>query len=261
MRSIVGSIALSGALLLLCSNTLRGEIPSASKSAQIEKSLVVSEKTDRIVALKKELGLSDKNGPLIPEEACHLILVQQGNSIWNDEGRLQGWTNVPLSDSGRAKVKELSKQLADVNISSIYCSDLDRSKETAAIIAQNHDCPIASEFALRGEAHGSLEGLLQAEYRQDSHYKKYKSLLPEEKIFFSFGDGGESKADVARRMVPLLQAICKENPGKTVVIVTHGGNIKFLNYLMGNYTDESFAELPHGTCLRVDSDGRSFVRK
>lgn len=214
-----------------------------------------------LIALKEELGLSQNNEPFLEESGCHLILTLQGSSLWEFPNRMKGWTDVPLSDTGREEVRTLSRQLAHVPIHAIYCSDFQRAQETAAILAEGRSCPVIASAAFRGEAHGKLEGMPEQEYRQDPHFKKYKSLSAGEQVFFSVGEGGESKADVARRMIPFLQRICAEHRGETVLIVTHGGNIKFLNYLMGDYTDKDIALIPHGTCMWVDSDGSSFFAR
>lgn len=218
------------------------------------------ETTDKMVIFKKELELSIYNS-IDKETACHMIFVNQGSSAWSLENRLQGWIDVPLSNEGRNEIGILSKQLKTIHFNAIFCSDLERSRETASIIAEHHACPVITAFALRGESHGILEGMTPQEYRQQACYKQYKSLTHEEKIFFSMGEGGESKADVARRMIPFLKHICKENQGKTVLIVTHGGNIKFLNYLMGYCTEESFISLPHGTSMSVYFDGKNFIKE
>ncbi len=62
-------------------------------------------------------------------------------------------------------------------------------------------------------------------------------------------------------MIPFLKRICEDNLGKTLVIVTHGGNLKFLNYLMGNCTNASFVSIPHGDCRFGYSDGMSFIQE
>lgn len=254
---------LSISTLLLTQTAYAYETPTADATAKsISFQKPSTETIGKVAALKTELGLAIHNNPLDKDNACHLILVDQGSTTWSAENRLQGWVDVSLSDEGRKEITALSKQLSDVNFDGMYCSDFQRTRETASILVQGHkECsPIVADPALRGEAHGKLEGMTPTEYRQSPRYKQYKALTNEEQMFFSFGEDGESIADVARRMMPFLKRVCEENLGKTVVIVTHGGNLKFLNYLMGDCASESFVSIPHGEYRSGYSDGTSFVK-
>jgi broad specificity phosphatase PhoE len=101
--------------------------------------------------------------------------------------------------------------------------------------------------------------LKKNEYEKDPHFIQYKSLLSEDQIFFSVGEGGLSKADVARNAIPAIKEICRKHPGQNVVIVTHGGVLKFINFLLWNCTPEQINEVPHGDMLRIDGDGTRLV--
>ena len=207
-----------------------------------------------ISALKEELGLHKEQ----TQEACHLILVHHGDTDWTVKRKLQGWTDISLNETGRAQMQELSKQLADLPIAAIYSSDLSRAAESAQIIAQGHECDIILAPELKGEDHGNLDGLDKSQYSKDPHYIQYKQLSAEEKIFTSLGEAGESKADVARRAIPFIKQIAQKHPGETVVIVTHGGVLKFINFLLGNYTAQEIDEVPHGRIMYYDATGSGF---
>jgi 2,3-bisphosphoglycerate-dependent phosphoglycerate mutase len=42
-----------------------------------------------------------------------LVLLRHGQSEWNRENRFTGWTDVDLSDDGRAEAKQAGQQLAE----------------------------------------------------------------------------------------------------------------------------------------------------
>src|SRR5271169_3192307 len=42
-----------------------------------------------------------------------LVLVRHGESTWNQENRFTGWTDVDLSDRGRAEAQEAGRLLRD----------------------------------------------------------------------------------------------------------------------------------------------------
>ena len=211
---------------------------------------------EKLTQLKQELGLDVTEAqPENQDQKCHLYIVHHGDTDYTVEKRLQGWIDIPLNEEGKGQMSELAKQFADLPIAAVYSSSLSRALESAEIIAKGHDSKIVVLPELKGEAHGKLEGLKKAEYEQDSHFQHYKELSSEDEIFLSVGEGGESKADVARRAIPMIKQICAQHPGQNIVIVTHGGVLKFINFLLGNYTPDEIDDVPHGSVLRIDGDG------
>jgi broad specificity phosphatase PhoE len=215
---------------------------------------------DKLTELKQELGI-DISGQQSEnqEQYCHLYIVHHGDTDYTVQKRLQGWIDIPLNDSGKEQMAQLAKQYVDLPIAAIYSSSLSRAHESAKIIADGHDCEIVVLSELRGESHGNLEGLKKDEYEKDPHFQQYKVMPSEDEIFFSVGDGGESKADVARRAIPAIKKICEEHPGQNVIIVTHGGVLKFINFLLGNYSPEEIDDVPHGDVLRIDGNGSNLL--
>ena len=63
-----------------------------------------------------------------------ILLVRHGESTWNAERRLQGQANPPLSERGRAEATALAPVLETVPPGRAVCSDLDRARETAALV-------------------------------------------------------------------------------------------------------------------------------
>src|SRR3982751_2687844 len=92
-----------------------------------------------------------------------LHLVRHGETNWNRDGRIQGWSDVPLSDVGREQARELAADLAERPIGAIYSSDLRRAFETAEPLAQRRGLPIRSSPALRERNFGANEGRTSAE--------------------------------------------------------------------------------------------------
>jgi len=62
-----------------------------------------------------------------------LLIVRHGETEWNAEGRIQGHTDIGLSEKGAEQARSLGLRLAGMNIDVAYTSDLKRTSETAKL--------------------------------------------------------------------------------------------------------------------------------
>lgn len=67
-----------------------------------------------------------------------LILVRHGQSTWNAQGRIQGWADPPLDDTGQEQARRLAQRLAaeEHTISALYSSPLLRARQTAEALVR-----------------------------------------------------------------------------------------------------------------------------
>ena len=64
-------------------------------------------------------------------EATRIIAIRHGETTWNADGRVQGHTDIGLSDTGRAQAQRLAQALAGRDrLDAIYSSDLARARDT-----------------------------------------------------------------------------------------------------------------------------------
>lgn len=89
--------------------------------------------------------------------------VRHCESIWNQESRYSGHTNVPLSINGVQQAKKLAKNMKIFSASYILSSDLERAVHTALPVSKELGIPIRIEKGLREVSFGSFEGLKQSE--------------------------------------------------------------------------------------------------
>ena len=59
-----------------------------------------------------------------------LWLVRHGETLWNREGRLLGWTDLPLTAEGEAQARRLKGALPSLPA---FSSDLLRARQTAEL--------------------------------------------------------------------------------------------------------------------------------
>ncbi len=127
-----------------------------------------------------------------------------------------------LSVEGENKARELSKKEELNNIDVIWSSNYVRAMPTAKYIAYRNNLEINIDSNFNERKLGNLETL--KELGKDKKYSyAEEQLLDEELRNFE----GENRIEVNNRMNNSLNKILKENKGKNIVIVSHGGSIKF----------------------------------
>jgi probable phosphoglycerate mutase len=133
-----------------------------------------------------------------------LFLIRHGATQLTMEDRFSGAANIYLSEEGRAQADRLALRLADDNIAAIYTSPLDRTMETAAIIARPHGLTPIQNDGLREISHGHWEGMSRKEVEENFH-DEYMSW---ESDPFTFApEGGESGISVLARALPVIRQI------------------------------------------------------
>lgn len=150
-----------------------------------------------------------------------LIIVRHGETEWNKESRLQGEKDVPLSKAGLQQAKMLAKRLSKSKIDVIYSSLLKRAARTTEEIKRFHrSIRITKDKELNEMSWGIWEG-----FTWDRVKKEYPQLyIARKKDKFNFKvPRGESPKMLKSRITRVLNKIIKNNKGKNVLIVSHGG--------------------------------------
>jgi probable phosphoglycerate mutase len=92
-----------------------------------------------------------------------MILVGQGRTAWDDEGRLRGRLDVPLSEKGRKEVAGLARRLRRFKPRGVITGPGGASAETAAIYADVFGCRVRTFDELACADLGLWEGQLVSE--------------------------------------------------------------------------------------------------
>ncbi len=64
----------------------------------------------------------------------HLYIIRHGQTYFNRYNRLQGWSNSPLTEEGRADALRAGRALSHIEFAAAFCSDTSRAQQTARII-------------------------------------------------------------------------------------------------------------------------------
>ena len=152
-----------------------------------------------------------------------IYITRHGETEWNAEGRIQGHTDVPLSERGREQAQMLARRLSRVRIDAAYSSDLSRAAETARVALVERDISIDFTEELREYNKGVFEGLTETEYR-DKYPELYEPSMANDLDFAP--PNGETIRETSARLDGIVQRVKWTHMDENVLIVGHGGSLR-----------------------------------
>lgn len=152
--------------------------------------------------------------------ARRVVIWRHGRTAWNAERRFQGQTDVPLDETGLAQAEAAAEALAHLRPYRIISSDLARAHSTALALARRVALEVEVDPDLRETFAGQWQGLSRQELEERfgddlARWASGSDIRP---------GGGETRVEVADRMVAAIDRALAETPrGRTLVVATHGG--------------------------------------
>jgi broad specificity phosphatase PhoE len=153
-----------------------------------------------------------------------LLLARHGQTDDNlPPLRFQGFTDTPLNATGRTQAHELAELIADSErVASLWCSDLSRAAETAAIVGERIGLQPTPDRRLREGNRGRWEGRLFAEVQRDD--PELYAAWQRAGAGFRF-PGGESLQEHSDRVAAALAEI-RSGGELPALVVCHRGSIR-----------------------------------
>jgi broad specificity phosphatase PhoE len=136
-----------------------------------------------------------------------------------------------------------------------------RAKQTAEIIALEHELEVETTKALRERTFGNLEG------KSHDVFKKLDPILDslDDKARYSYkfnsNMGMESDEEVMSRFLTFLREIAVANPGKTILVATHAGPMWMFLVKLGFYSYKGWISINNLAYIKLESDGVDFFVK
>jgi 2,3-bisphosphoglycerate-dependent phosphoglycerate mutase len=201
-----------------------------------------------------------------------LVLLRHGESIWNKENLFTGWTDVDLSDQGKAEARRAGELLKaeEFSFDVAFTSVLKRAIRTLWITLDELDLmwiPVEHSWRLNERHYGALQGLNKAQTaakygddqvlvwrrsydvpppalepsdpRYPGNDPRYRDLSPSELPVT------ECLKDTVARFLPYWhQAIVPTiQAGKKVIIAAHGNSLRALVKYLDKISDEAIVGL------------------
>ncbi len=145
----------------------------------------------------------------------HAVTAQTGPLL---SGRAPG---IDLSADGRAQAERTAERLAVLPVAAVYSSPLERTMQTAELIAKHHGRDVVIEPGVLEADYGDWTGGEIKELVKTDLWKVVQRS-PSRASF----PGGESIATMQARIVAAIEAIAARHPGEVVVVVSHADPIK-----------------------------------
>ena len=182
---------------------------------------------------------------------ANLVLVRHGQSQWNLENRFTGWTDVELTEDGRAEAQRAGELLKETGLrfSKAYTSDLQRAQETLRIILEQlaqSDLPVIEDQALNERHYGDLQGL-----NKKATAEKYgnEQVHLWRRSYDVRPPGGESLKDTAERTLPYFheRILPDLERGETIIVSAHGNSLRSIVMDLDRLSEEEVVALEIGT--------------
>lgn len=214
-----------------------------------------------------------------------LVLLRHGQSAWNLENRFTGWTDVGLTDQGKAEAASAATLLREGGYDFDACltSVLSRAIMTLDIVLTGMDrlwLPVTKDWRLNERHYGALQGLNKAEMaakygeeqvftwrrsfdtrppaltpddpRFPGHDRRYAALTPDEL------PTTECLKDTVARVMPFWHAVMAPaiTAGTRLLVAAHGNSLRALVKYLDDVSDDAISQLniPTGVPLVYELD-------
>lgn len=214
-----------------------------------------------------------------------LVLLRHGESVWNLENRFTGWTDVALTERGRAEARRAGRQLKEAGFAFdiAYTSMLKRAIHTLWLVQEELErewIPVEHSWRLNERHYGALQGLNKAETAAEfgeaqvtawrRSYDVPPPPLDDGDARLALGDPryaelsaaelprAECLKDTVERFLPYWHEtiVPTIRAGKSTLIVAHGNSLRALLKYLDGLSDAAIVDvnIPTGAPLVYELD-------
>lgn len=165
-----------------------------------------------------------------------VYFVRHGQSLGNAERVLLGHCDLDLSPLGVQQAKLTAEAMKDFPIDIIYSSDLLRAFNTAKPHAELRGISVIPDKCFRECYLGDWEGK-RAAWCEENYPDEYAVVWRSGFGTFRFPNG-EATREAGERFLKRAVEVCRENYGKSVMIVSHAAVLKSFWAIISGLTPE-----------------------
>lgn len=147
---------------------------------------------------------------------CNVVVVRPGSTLFDEQERIKGSLDMPLSASGIEQVHRVASEIAKLPITTVYCGPCESAQSTAKEIAEHAKAKWKVCDCFRNLDHGLWQGKLIDELKRQQP-RLFKQLQENPRSFCP--PGGETVAEAEARVEKLIVKLCKKHSNETIAVV------------------------------------------
>ncbi len=177
-----------------------------------------------------------------------IYLIRHGQTLWNQEKRLQGRSDIPLNENGIHLARVTADTLRSISFDRIYSSPLLRAYETASILGEVMNLPVVTDARLVEMSFGEGEGLSLSEVKSNPKLAIYHFL--HDPANYIPDESGESFDSLYTRCQDFMDQVLlpAEDSCKAVAVVSHGALIRGIIHCVTGRSTGDFWKTIHRNC-------------
>lgn len=186
------------------------------------------------------------------------VLLRHGETSWDSlkpsQNRINGWSSEGLDAEGVSQVEEALPTLREAGITHILSSDLERAEETAKIVGEDLQVPVASEYGLRCWFLGMYAGQLESVVKPlvDFFVAHPDTTVPHGESFNSW----MGRLDYTNIKI---KSFALRHPESCLLVVTHGSCIEHIISEATGKSGGPLASFPPAGVFNLMFNGHSWL--
>jgi phosphoserine phosphatase len=147
---------------------------------------------------------------------CNIVVVRPGSTLFDEQDRMKGSLDIPLSATGVAQVNRVAGEMTKLSLSAVYSAPCESAQSTAKQIAEQSKTKWKVCDCFRNMDHGLWQGKLIDEVKRQQP-RLFKQLQDNPRAFCP--PGGETIDEAEARVEKMLIKLCKKHANDTIAIV------------------------------------------
>ena len=171
-------------------------------------------------------------------------ICRHGETDHNVRQLVQGHTDIPLNENGRAQAREAARKLQEKGLlfDHVLSSPLSRALETAVTLSGFEEKDVEILPILKEMGFGVLENKPYIGYSEEMNVLNY------DPVSYRAPEGGEELRDMFDRMAQFLRELKESGREGNILISTHGMTIRGICSVIRGTGPEKIWEMKVGNC-------------
>jgi len=156
-----------------------------------------------------------------------VYLIRHGEITGNEgpEPTYAGRTDFSLNSRGEQQAAALAESMQKIHLDAVYCSSLQRTRQTAKIVAQNHQLEITANAAWDELDYGDWEELTVPQI--EAGWGKLWQERQTDPVHVR-APNGENYDDLWHRLQPTWLELLTKHDNQAIAVFAHKGSIRIL---------------------------------